>query len=90
MFLGRISFVPVVQVQMQDTRGAEFSRFLPLVTDEGESQAVGGPACSLFQGIRECEVPIRSLSLYALASHFSGGDLDRTDNGMSHFASGTR
>src|SRR5215472_9149907 len=31
---------------MRDARGTEFSRFLPLTTDEGESQAVGGPCVS--------------------------------------------
>ena len=33
-------------VQMRDARGTEFSRFLPLATDEGESQPVGGPCVS--------------------------------------------
>jgi hypothetical protein len=33
-------------VLMHDTRGAEFSRFLPLAADEGESQPVGEPCVS--------------------------------------------
>jgi len=33
-------------------RGAEFSRFLPLAIDEGESQTVGEPACGRIWKIR--------------------------------------
>jgi len=32
---------------MQDAQGAEFSRFLPLAADEGESQPVGRPCVSI-------------------------------------------
>ena len=35
-------------------RGTEFSRFLPLATDEGESQPVGGPCVSFFWGRNRC------------------------------------
>ena len=48
-------------------RGTEFSRFLPLTTDEGESQAVGGLCVSFVEEVRECAVPTRSSFLFGTA-----------------------
>jgi len=54
-------------VKMRDTQGTEFSRFLPLAIDEGESQAVGGLCVSFVEEVRECAVPTRSSFLLGTA-----------------------
>src|SRR5215467_15558463 len=41
------SFGPHIRSRCGTRRGTEFSRFLPLATDEGESPPVGGPCVSI-------------------------------------------
>ena len=51
-----------------ETRGGtEFSRFLPLATDEGESQAVGGPCVSFVSGFVTARRPDVTSSLFGTA-----------------------
>jgi len=57
----------LILVKMRDTQGTEFSRFLPLATDEGESQAIGGLCVSFVGEVRECAVPTRFSSLFGTA-----------------------
>jgi len=49
MFWGPVIWI-YVGSKYRTRRGAEFSRFLPLVTAEGESQPVGEPGASFVRG----------------------------------------
>jgi len=57
MVLEPILFGPYVRSRCRTRGGTEFSRFLPLATDEGESQSVGGPCVSFFGQLREWGAP---------------------------------
>src|SRR6202008_5053297 len=63
-------------------RGAEFSRFLPLATDEGESQTVGGP-CVPHVGNSPHLLPAGRKDLYADCEYSANRPITKFPNPAS-------
>jgi hypothetical protein len=86
----------LILVQMPGTQGGGFSRFLPLVTDEGESQAVGGPCVSIVRGFVNVSAHTFLISIRAgspIFEHSAESELETLnvpDDGAGRFARGNR